>query len=192
MTAPDDATPPAAAPEVHPEVAPLAWLLGTWTGVGVGGYPSVPEFRFAHEVTVTSAGTPVLAWQTRAWILDDDGAVVRPAAAESGFWRLKTGDDGPVAELLLAHGTGHVEVWYGRLTGTRVELATDLVAGTSSARSVTAGTRLYGVVDDELLWAYDMAAEGHPLQPHLSARLRRVGTTPAGGAAQGADVPSRP
>jgi THAP4-like, heme-binding beta-barrel domain len=33
---------------------------------------------------------------------------------------------------------------------------------------------LYGLVDGELMWAFDMAAVDQPLQPHLSARLRRV------------------
>ncbi len=165
---------PEAPPDVHPEVQPLAWLLGTWAGVGVGGYPTVGEFRFGQEVRVTSTGVPVLEWSSRSWLLDEDGALTRPAASESGFWRLKEGPDGTVAELLLAHGTGHVEIWYGQVQDNRVEIATDLVAGTSSAKQVAAGRRLYGLVGEELMWAYDMAAVDQPLQPHASARLRRT------------------
>jgi len=62
----------------------------------------------------------------------------------------------------------------GEVTGARVELSTDLVARTRSAKEYSAGHRLYGLVDGDLLWAYDMAAVGQPLQPHLSAQLRRV------------------
>ena len=45
---------------------------------------------------------------------------------------------------------------------------------TASAKEVTAGHRLYGLVGDDLAYAYDMAAVGQGLQPHLSAQLKRV------------------
>jgi hypothetical protein len=159
---------------LHPSLAPLAWLLGSWEGVGVGDYPTIEAFRFGQRVEVTSTGTPVLQWSAQAWILDDEGALVRPAASERGYWRMPEGADPPV-ELLLAHGTGHVEIWYGEVTEQRVELATDLVAGTATAKQVSAGKRLIGLVEGDLMWAYDMAAVGQPLQPHLSARLRKLG-----------------
>ena len=44
-----------------------------------------------------------------------------------------------------------------------------------TAKEVTAGQRLFGIVDGALLYAQEMAAEGHPLTPHLSARLVRAG-----------------
>jgi hypothetical protein len=80
-------------------------------------------------------------------------------------------------EVLLAHPTGIVEIYLGEVSGTRVEMATDAVARTVSAKPVTAGRRLYGLVDSQregekdLAYAYDMAAMGQSLQPHLWARL---------------------
>ena len=50
-----------------------------------------------------------------------------------------------------------------------------MVARTATAKEVTGNHRLYGIVDGALLYAVDMAAVGQPLQPHLSARLERVG-----------------
>ena len=75
---------------------------------------------------------------------------------------------------MLAHPTGFAEIWYGEIDGAKIELRTDVVARTVTAKEVTAGHRLYGLVNGELLWAYDMAAEGQPLQPHLWATLVRV------------------
>ena len=51
-----------------------------------------------------------------------------------------------------------------------------MVARTATAKEVTAGHRLYGLVgpDQDLAYAYDMAAVGQELQPHLSAQLKRV------------------
>jgi hypothetical protein len=65
-------------------------------------------------------------------------------------------------------------VYYGRLDGTKIELATDAVVRTKTAKEYTGGKRLYGLVDGDLLWAYDMAAVGQSLQPHIWARLQRA------------------
>jgi hypothetical protein len=164
----DDA---AAAPPVHEALGPIAYLIGTWRGVGVGGYPTIESFRFGQEVVFGHAGKPVLSYTSRSWVLDELGTPVRPSAAEAGFWRMT--DAG--LEVVLAHATGLAEVWVGEVSGSRIELSTDVVARTASAKEVTAGHRLYGLVEGDLLYAYDLAAVGEPLQAHLSARLRRVG-----------------
>jgi len=76
---------------------------------------------------------------------------------------------------MMAHPTGIVEIYLGELSGTRIDLATDVVARTESAKEYTAGRRLYGLIGEDLGWAYDMAAVGQPLQSHMSAQLKRVG-----------------
>ncbi len=158
--------------ELHPDLVPLAFLLGTWAGAGVGGYPTIEDFRFGQEVTFSHNGKPFLAYTSRSWILDDEGNQVRPAAQESGYWRPQP--DGGL-EVLMAHPTGFVEIWLGRVDGAKIEMQTDLVARTESAKEYTAGHRLYGLVEGDLMYAFDMAAMGQPLQSHLSARLKRVG-----------------
>ncbi|HEX8004707.1 MAG TPA: FABP family protein [Mycobacteriales bacterium] len=157
----DDANAP------HGDLAPLAFLLGTWRGEGVGGYPTMEGFRYGEEVTFRHNGKPFLAYTQRTWSLDDG----RPLHAETGYWRPQP-DNG--VEVVLAHPTGIVEIYYGTVAFSRIELATDLVARTSSAKEVTALKRLYGLVDGTLMYAVDMAAVGQPLQSHLSATLERV------------------
>ena len=41
---------------------------------------------------------------------------------------------------MLAHPTGIAEIYLGEVTGTKIELGTDVVARTTSAKEVTAGT----------------------------------------------------
>ena len=67
------------------ELVPVAWLIGTWAGAGVGGYPTVPEFRFGQEITFSHDGRPFLSYWSRTWLLDDDGNPLRPLATESGY-----------------------------------------------------------------------------------------------------------
>ena len=95
---------------LHPDCAPVAWLLGTWRGNGHGDYPTIDSFQFGQELIFTHDGRPFFHYMSRAWIVDDKGEKVRDAAIETGFLRPKA--DGAI-ELLLAHNTGFVEIYYG-------------------------------------------------------------------------------
>ena len=160
----------AAAP--HPSLAPLLFLLGRWEGAGVVGYPTIESARFGQEISFSHNGKPFLIYQSRTWLLDEAGNLGRPLATETGFWRPQ--EDGRL-EVVLAHPTGIAEIYIGEIAGTKIEMATDAVVRTSSAKEVTAGRRLYGLIGPDLGYAYDMAAMGQPLQAHVSAQLKRVG-----------------
>lgn len=163
------------------ELAHLSWLVGEWEGVGLGQYATIEDFRFGQSISISCDGRPFLHYRSQSWLLDDDGAPVRQTASESGFFRPQP-DNG--VELLLSHPSGYAEVWHGtvtvtalhnaRITGAQLDLRTDLVARTESAKPYTAGHRLYGLVNGELLWTFDMAAMGEPLSNHLAARLRPI------------------
>jgi hypothetical protein len=148
----------------------MAFLLGQWHGNGHGDYPTIDKFEFGQEVAFTHDGRPFLHYFSRTWLLDADGNEVRPLALETGFFRAKP--DG-VLEVVLVHPTGFAEIYYGSVEGAKIELATDAVARTESAKEYVGGHRLYGLVEGDLLWTFDMAAVGQPIQPHIGARLRR-------------------
>jgi len=160
-------------PDLNPACLALLPLVGVWRGEGEIVYPTIEgPYRFGQQVVFCHDGRPFLRYEARAWLLDSDGAVIRPAARESGFWRPQPDD---TIELLAVHGTGIMEIYYGRPRNqTSWELATDAVVRTSSAKEVTGAHRLYGIVDGDLAYVEERAMVGQPIQPHVSARLRRV------------------
>ena len=158
-------------PDLPGPLVPLAWLIGRWEGAGVVGYPTMDSVNFGQEIEFRHDGRPFLHYRSQAWLLDDDGNQVRPLASESGYWRPK--EHG--LEVLLAHPTGYVEIYVGQAEGPRIELATDVVARTETAKEYTAAKRMYGLVNGDLMWVMDMAAVGQPMQSHASAQLKRVG-----------------
>jgi THAP4-like, heme-binding beta-barrel domain len=77
-------------------------------------------------------------------------------------------------EVTIVQPGGVSEVYLGEVNGPRIDLATDAVMRTSGAKDYAAATRLYGLVDEHLLWAWDIAALGQDLRTHSSGRLARV------------------
>ena len=165
-------------PALHPALTRLLPFIGVWRGRGGGEYPTISPFEYAQEIRISHDGRPFLAYEAHAWLVESDVTPIRPAAREVGWWRRVFGADGVVTdevEALICSPSGIMELYLGRVTGVRLEFSTDAVMRTASAKEVTAGHRLYGVIEGALLYAQDMAAVGEPLTPHLAAKLTRVG-----------------
>ncbi|HZE41133.1 MAG TPA: FABP family protein [Stackebrandtia sp.] len=162
-------------PDLHPDLLPLLPYIGVWRGRGQGGYPTMDDFAYGQEVRISHDGRPFLYYESRSWLLDGDDKPIRRAAREVGWWRV-TKQEGKrdEVELELSHPTGVMELYYGHVDGTTVEIATDAVIRSPHAKEVTGGKRLYGIVDGALMYAAELAAMGQPLTPHLSARLARI------------------
>ena len=107
--------------DLHPAVAHLAPLLGTWRGGGQGHYPTIDPFEYTEEVTFGHVGKPFLAYSQRTKGID--GA---PLHAECGYWR-PTGDRG--LELLIVHPSGIAEILVGEVAETHFGLVVMLEAG---------------------------------------------------------------
>jgi hypothetical protein len=164
-------------PDLHPALLGLLPFIGMWRGRGQGGFPAPEDYHFAQEVVIRHDGRPFLIYESRAWLLDDDSKPAGEAVRELGFWRpvLVDGRPGDEMEATMMTQDGVMELYLGKATGTRLEMATDAVVRSPSGAEVTAGHRLFGIVEGALLYAHEMAGRGEGLSPHLSARLIRVG-----------------
>lgn len=157
--------------DVHPDLEPLAWLVGRWEGVGALVWPGQPDQNVVAEVELASDGRPFLAYTSRTWLLDADGKRGEPGPSESGFWR--KGPEKFDLEVVLSDADGAVAVLVGRVAFKKVELVSDLVARTPSATTAaTALSRLYGGVEGDLAFVLEQATPEVALQPYLSARLK--------------------
>ncbi|WP_117215262.1 FABP family protein [Allorhizocola rhizosphaerae] len=163
-------------PDLHPALLGLLPYIGQWRGRGRGGYPSLEaDFDYGQEIRISHDGRPFLFYESRSWLLDEESKPIRPAGREVGWWRPVGEGQGDDIEALMMSPTGIMELYLGRLDGLRLEMGTDFVGRTPTAKEVRAAHRLFGIVEGALLYAHEMAAVGQPMSPHLSARLIRVG-----------------
>ena len=129
--------------------------------------------------------TPLMT-ETGYWRLSrpqgpgDPGPGLLPAEGEHPFVTaaavetLRNSEGGFDIDVTLVHPGGVAEIYLGQVKGPRIDLATDAVMRTQGAKAYSAATRLYGLVEGHLLWAWDIAALGQSLRTHASGRLKRV------------------
>jgi len=157
-------------PDLHPDLAALAPLLGTWAGDGHGEFPTIQPFDYRETVTFGHVGKPFLAYGQRTTAVDDG----RPLHAETGY--IRTPQPGRI-EFVLAHPTGVTELAEGTVAfdgaDITIEVASTTVGRSASAKPITALARSIRISGDELTYTLQMAAMDLPLQHHLAATLHR-------------------
>jgi hypothetical protein len=156
------------------------WLFGEAGPTGTGGTPDAllePQGPDSTVPLITETGY----WRLSRPPTEGDpgpgmlpGTGPRPFSTATSVEALRNASDGFDVEVSLVHPTGVNELYLGRVKGPRVDLATDAVLRTESSKEYSAATRIYGLVEGDLLWAWDIAALGQELKTHSSGRLRRV------------------
>jgi hypothetical protein len=163
----------------------------------------VREHEFGHRVAFTQDGGPHVHYVCSAWLLGDDARGIlfseigywrlsRPLGAADPGPGMLPGVGDPVfttaeavetlrnaagsfdIEVTILQSGGVSELYLGTVDGPRIDLGTDAVVRSSTAKEYAAATRLYGLVENHLLWAWDIAALGQDLRTHASGRLARV------------------
>ncbi len=156
--------------ELHSACEALAPLVGTWRGPGEGHYPTIADFAYLEELVFSHVGKPFLAMNQRTRHPQSDA----PMHAEVGYLRPQPSR---TIEMVLAQPTGVVEIHAGsveeKADGVIVDLRTERVEGTRTAKPITEVRRRLEVAGDALKIDMWMAAMGEPLTHHLSAELVR-------------------
>jgi len=143
--------------------AATAWIPGEGDAASVPLVAETGYWRLARTATAADPGPALLPPTAQA-----------PQRTASDVEELRSAEGGFPLEVALAHSDGVMELYLGEANGPRIDIATDAVVRTAGAKNYAAATRMYGLVDGHLLWAWDIAALGAPLRSHASARLARV------------------
>lgn len=88
--------------------------------------------------------------------------------------KLRNNEGGFDIQVSTLHPGGVAELYNGKIKGARVDLASVSGVAFEGAKTYRHSTRLYGLVENALLWVWDIALPGSELKSHASARLERV------------------
>lgn len=77
-------------------------------------------------------------------------------------------------QVTTLHPGGAAELYNGVIKGARLELASYAGVAFEGAKTYRHSTRMYGLVENALLWVWEIAMPGSDLRPHASARLERI------------------
>jgi hypothetical protein len=164
------------------ELYPLSWLLGEWKGGGLIEYvseknPIKPtEFEqtitFTHDTNATyltydnviSSGDDIWSHETGFWMLSQKGIDEAKNKNNSKF----------EIEVVTSNAAGWVTLFVGVIGNARIDIASDAMARTPHSFEVSGIKRMYGLVDQKLLWAEDIIAFGEPLKSYASGTLNKV------------------
>lgn len=182
------------------ELAPVAWILGTWRGWGMlSTDDDTPDRPVLEEVRAKIVGQQLQLTTSIYQASPRDGELDPLLDAFAGIAAL---EEGPIEYeetlyLKLTPGSGvlpppgEVEtreftasgattnglavLWAGVSMGPRVRMISDAIARDANAEPVEEMTRMYGLVGGELMWTQERYLAGAE-EPHVeySGRLART------------------
>lgn len=183
------------------ELTPFAFLVGTWEGTGVISFDG-SEHEFKQRVEFAHDGQNVLTYVSSAQLINEAQTAlpseigywrlarpIEPADAGPGLLpgigelsikthedleKLRNKEGGFDIQVSTLHPGGTAELYNGIIKGARVDLASFAGTAFDGAKYYRHSTRLYGLVENALLWVWEIAMNDAGLKPHASARLERI------------------
>jgi hypothetical protein len=167
------------------------------------GAEEATDHEFAQQVEFAHDGQNALTYISSVKLTDASG-VTTTLPSELGYWRvaraatdadhgpgllpgvgephiksheeletLRT-DNGYPIQVSTLHPGGVAELYNGFVKNARIDLASAHGVAFEGAKTYRHSTRMYGLVENALLWVWDIALPGADLKSHASARLERV------------------
>lgn len=121
-------------------------------------------------------------WQLDRALTEADGgpglipADVVPALRNAdAVEELRNDTDGFDLVVNINHPRGISELYYGTIKGPQISLSTDAVVRGRHSREYAAATRIFGLVNGDLFWRWDVSTGGEDgPRAHASAALKRL------------------
>lgn len=182
------------------ELAPIAWMLGTWQGWGMLSQEGeAPDRPVIEEIRAEICDTQMRMTTSIYAATTTDGAEMDPmldsfqglAALTAGellreetmYLRLLPGSgelpppgEYEPRELMASAATtnGLAALWAGVSMGPRIQMISDAIARDSHAQPIEHQGRMYGLVGGEMMWTQEHTLEGQETAVDISGRLARV------------------
>ncbi|WP_026459522.1 FABP family protein [Schaalia vaccimaxillae] len=202
--------------DLPPALAPVAWMLGTWKGWGMlAGQGEEADTAVVEEIRSEICGDQMRLTTTVYTGIPAPGAEIDPTwDSAEGLSQIGRGEliSEETLYVSVLPGSGHLPppgeyepreftatgattdglgvLWAGVGVGPRVQMVSDAVARSASARNITHLGRMFGLVAGELMWTQEKTLEGQEAEVEISGRLMRTqqATTESGETIEGIDA----
>jgi hypothetical protein len=152
---------------LHPDLQPLEWLVGAWTGGGRGLWAGGGRFEFSDEIAFEHDGRRFLEYRQRTG--GPDGS---PSHGELGYL---TPDGAGGFNWTIAGPIGITEVLVGHLDACAVDFESVAIGRTAAADKVTSVRRRLSALDGGgLRVEVAIGVNSEPTAPHTESVLRRA------------------
>ena len=151
----------------------LGFLAGTWMGNGIAHYPTIETVDYREELIFQMNDEfPVLHYEQKTWIKNDNGLFEKPIFWESGFIIEK---DDETIQLCNVQKSGRIEILNGfliRPNENQFELSLNSENIYNDARMIKS-SRKFTFRENDLTYELFMSTNNNPgFDMHLKASLK--------------------